>query len=69
MAVVVAWLRNMGNVRGFGPARAVCQGLTSDADAEFAHVGEVRQVLLARRVVLAEDHLALRPVLRARRAA
>jgi hypothetical protein len=42
---------------------AVCERLTGDADPEIHHVGEVRQALLARWMVLAEDHLTLRPVL------
>ncbi len=39
------------------------QRLTGDTNAEIRHVGEVRQALLARRVILAKDHLALRAVL------
>ncbi len=42
--------------------------LPGDTDAEIGHIGEVRQALLARRVVLAEDHLALRAVFGAPRA-
>jgi len=36
--------------------------LPGDTDAEVRHIGEVRQPLLARRVVLAEDHFAFGPV-------
>ena len=41
---------------------AVFERLPGDADGEIAHVGEVRQALPTRRMVLAEDHLPLRPV-------
>ena len=37
----------------------VRQRLPGDVDAEVGHVGEVRQALLAGRVVLPEDHLSL----------
>jgi hypothetical protein len=43
----------------------VGERLTGEMDAKIGHVGEVRQALPARRVILAEDHLVLRPVLRA----
>ncbi len=39
--------------------QTVRQRRAGDTDAEVGHVGEVRQSLLARRVILAEDHLAL----------
>ena len=39
------------------------QRLAGDADAEVTHVGEVRQPLLSRSVVLTEDHLAVGAVL------
>ena len=57
---------------GMAPA-AECQaevvepmrkGLAGDGDAEFGGVGEVRQSLLTRRMLLAEDDLLLRPVQR-----
>ncbi len=37
--------------------------LPAEADGQVAHVGEVRQALLSRRMVLAEDDLALRAML------
>ena len=43
----------------------VRQLLTGDVDADIGHVGEVRQPLHARRMVLLEDHLALSAVLSA----
>jgi hypothetical protein len=33
-----------------------------DGDAEWIGIGEVRQALLPRRMLLAEDHVAFRPV-------
>jgi hypothetical protein len=41
----------------------VREQLTGDVDAEVRHVGEVRQPLLTRRMVLTEDHFALGPML------
>jgi hypothetical protein len=35
------------------------QWLPGDADVETAHVGEVREPLLSRYMVLTEDHLAI----------
>ena len=52
-----------GGIRQDEVIETVRQRLIGDADAEVGHVGEVRQALLARRVVLAEDHLARRAVL------
>ena len=57
---------------GMGPAgegqpeviEPMVQRLAGDVDAQAAGVGEVRQALEARRVVLAEDDIALRPMLR-----
>ena len=37
----------------------VVEWLAGDADAEIAHVGEVREPLLSGDVVLAEDHLTI----------
>jgi len=42
----------------------VRERLAGDRDAEFGAVGEVRQPLLTRRMLLPEDHLLLRPVQR-----
>ena len=42
----------------------VRERLAGDADAERGGIGEVRQALGARRMVLAKDHLPLRPVQR-----
>jgi hypothetical protein len=42
----------------------VRQWLTRDGDPEAAHVGEIRQAHTARRVLLAEDHVAARAVKR-----
>ena len=41
----------------------VREQLTGDVDAEVRHVGEVRQPLLTRRMVLTEDHFTLGPML------
>jgi hypothetical protein len=41
----------------------VIKGLTRDAHAQIAHVGEVRKRLLAGDMVLTEDHLPIRPML------
>jgi hypothetical protein len=35
------------------------QRLAGDADADIGHVGEIRQRLLSRHMVLTEDHLAI----------
>jgi hypothetical protein len=44
------------------------QRLAGDADAGVSHVGEIRQRLLSRHVVLTEDHLAIGAVFGARQA-
>jgi hypothetical protein len=54
-----------GGIRQDEMIETVCKRLTADPDAKIRHVGEVRQTLLARRMVLAEDHLALNSVLSA----
>ena len=41
----------------------VIKGLSRDAHAQITHVGEVRKRVLARDMVLTEDHLPIRPVL------
>ena len=51
-----------GGIRQDEVIEAVRQRLAGDADAKLRHVGEVRQALLAWRVVLTEDHLALSSV-------
>jgi hypothetical protein len=40
------------------------QRLAGNADAGIGHVGEIRQSLLSRDMVLTEDHLAIGAVLR-----
>ena len=47
-----------GGIRQNEVIETVRQRLAGDTDAKLGHVGEVRQALLARRVVLTEDHLA-----------
>jgi hypothetical protein len=42
----------------------VHERLTGDRDPEWPGIGEVGQTLSARRVILAEDHLALGPMQR-----
>ena len=44
--------------------KSVLERLAGDADAEFRGVGEVRQALLSRRMLLAKDHLLLRTMYR-----
>src|SRR5271168_391393 len=47
-----------GGIRQNEVIETVRQRLAGDTDAKLGHVGEVRQALLARRVVLTEYHLA-----------
>src|SRR5271170_2611780 len=47
-----------GGIRQNEVIETVRQRLAGDADAKLGHVGEVRQALLARRVVLTEYYLA-----------
>jgi hypothetical protein len=51
-----------GGIRQDEVIETVRQRLAGDTDANLGHVGEVRQALLARRMVLTEDHLALSAV-------
>jgi hypothetical protein len=51
-----------GGIRQDEVVETVRQRLAGDTDAKLGHVGKVRQALLARRMVLTEDHLALSAV-------